>query len=119
MASEDVTGNKSSTTSPAKSGWVSFDDTDGGDKTEGSASAVAAAANRSVGEKASPSSPSTGASSSSGVSSARGSVNSIGAARNGYDQSSPGALQVSEIQVTASEDVYLNRSMSVKKRVRV
>lgn len=89
---EDTAGG-SNTASPAKSGWVSFDEdaADGGGRVNGDASATA--------KGSSPSSPSTGPTS-SGVSSARGSVNSI--SRSNYDPSSPGALQVSEIQVMAS-----------------
>ena len=93
MAEETVGGSK--TSSPAKSGWVSFDEdaTDGGGsgRVNGETSSTTA-------KGSSPSSPSTGPTS-SGVSSARGSVNSI--SRSNYDPSSPGALQVSEIQVLA------------------
>ncbi len=93
-------GQSTAKSSPSKAGWVNFDEdaTDGGsgggshaENGETSPAAASAAA-------AKPSSPSTAASS-SGVSSARGSVNSIAASRSNYNQSSPGSLQVSEIQV--------------------
>ena len=93
---EDTAAGGSNTASPAKSGWVNFDEDAadggaGGGRVNGETPATA--------KGSSPSSPSTGPTSSSGVSSARGSVNSI--SRSNYDQSSPGALQVSEIQVGA------------------
>ena len=95
---EDTAAGGSKTASPAKSGWVNFDedaaDGGGGGRVNGETLATA--------KGSSPSSPSTGPTS-SGVSSARGSVNSI--SRSNYDQSSPGALQVSEIQVGARVDI--------------
>ena len=97
MAEETVGGSK--TSSPAKSGWVSFDEdaTDGGGG-GGGGGRVNGETSSTTAKGSSPSSPSTGPTS-SGVSSARGSVNSI--SRSNYDPSSPGALQVSEIQVLA------------------
>lgn len=100
MAEDTAGGSK--TASPAKSGWVSFDEDaadggGGGGRVNGETSGTA--------KGSSPSSPSTGPTSSSGVSSARGSVNSISRSNYDHDQSSPGALQVSEIQVVDEQSL--------------